>query len=110
MFTATIALLGLLALSRAQDEPTADELLKQSTTAFEAMDFKRAVDLASRAIERDPKLFLGYLLRSMARSNVNDFKGAVSDGTKMIELEPDSSIGYEARAKARYQLNSFEEG
>jgi Flp pilus assembly protein TadD len=64
-------------------------------------DYKRAVELLTKAISAEPKNPEIYSDRGVAYFHLNDKKAALKDMNKSLELEPDYSYRYSSRAFIR---------
>ena len=65
----------------------ARKMFDEGVAAYIKKDFKKSVDLLSRAIKYDPSLALFYVSRGVARLKQEKAREAISDFNRAIELD-----------------------
>jgi lipoprotein NlpI len=102
-----LAVAGLLpALSRGE---TVDDYLRQARQALMDQEPDKALRLADRAIEADPKDARGYLLRGVARAMLRQPAEAIADFDKCIERDPRGAEAYDHRGSEQFKLGRIKE-
>lgn len=69
-----------------------------------------AIDLLNAAIERRPGVKRAYLIRGIAKYQLNDMVGAEADLNVAIEANPRSHEAYLYRAESRFSTQRYNEG
>ncbi len=64
-------------------------------------DYKEAIKLYTKAIDKDPKFAKAYCNRGSARNDMNDEQGALEDCSKAIELDPGYAFAYFVRGYSK---------
>ena len=90
------------------DEESASALADASLEARRAHDLDKAIALATKAIERAPKLAKAWCYRGEARENKGDLQGAIADETRAIELDPTSERAWADRGGARERAGDLD--
>jgi lipoprotein NlpI len=102
-----LLLLAVVALLAA--EPTADELLKEAQAALDRGLLKEADELASRAIEQEPRNARARLFRGLIRERINHHEDAIADFDKAIDLDPKLAEAYDHRGSERFKRGQVAE-
>jgi lipoprotein NlpI len=96
---------------RAQSESKPDtDLLTEVSQASEAGQHQRAVDLASRVIQSDPKRATAYYLRGRGHFCLGKIQESLDDFNKFVELEPAAEVHLWERGITDYFAGKFAEG
>ena len=96
---------------RAAPEPPSlspAELMALAQEKERARDWEGGIDLATRAIELDPKLTRAWAIRAAARGGKGDWDGEIADSTKAIELDPTLAAAWAMRGQARGQRGDWD--
>jgi lipoprotein NlpI len=96
----TLFLFGATATARAD---TPEELRKQATEALDKGDKDKAIELASKAIDADPKDPRGYLFRGTLHGALRHYAEAVADFNKCIEVDPKLADAYQRRGCEQFK-------
>lgn len=72
-------------------------------------DYNTAIDLYSKAIEKNPNVAIYYANRSFAYLKTECFGYALTDASKSVELDKTYVKGYYRRAAAHMSLGKFKE-
>ncbi|CAH2020062.1 unnamed protein product [Acanthoscelides obtectus] len=73
------------------------------------MDFNKAIELYTLAIEKNPNVAIYYANRSFAYLKTECFGYALTDASKAVELDKTYVKGYYRRAAAYMSLGKFKE-
>lgn len=76
---------------------------------FTEQDFNAAIDLYTKAIEKNPNIAVYYANRSFAYLKIECFGYALTDATKAIELDKNYVKGFYRRAAANMSLGKWKE-
>jgi lipoprotein NlpI len=98
--------LGMTATARA-DSP--EELRKQATEALDKGDKDKAMELASKAIDADPKEPRGYLFRGTLHDTLRHHAEAVADFDKCIAIDPKLADAYQRRGCDQFKRGKIAE-
>jgi lipoprotein NlpI len=99
-FIVVFFLLADMAALRAQ---TADELRQQALAAARAQQWKTAVTIMNRLIERNPKDASAYLMRGQFHEAADQYEAAVADFSRVLELEPKQAKVYHLRGGVEFK-------
>jgi lipoprotein NlpI len=88
---------------------TPEELRKQATDAFDKGDKDKAVELATLAIDADPKNPSGYLFRGTLHDALRHHAEAVADFDKCIEIDPKLAEAYQRRGRDQFKRGKVAE-
>jgi lipoprotein NlpI len=91
----------------AQGRTVGEDLLKQATEASERGQHAKALALADKAIEQDPKNIKAYAFRGALQDLLGKHKDAVADFGKAIELDPKLAEAYDRRGSSYFKLGDF---
>ena len=81
-----------------------DRVMRVGQTALYYEDYLVAISHFNRVISAKPYLAQPYLMRAIAKLNLDDYNGALEDATKTIELNPFIPDAYEVRGIAAQNL------
>ncbi len=102
-------------VSSEQDGWTVDQLKSEGNKAFEEGDFRKAVRLYTKGIDRDPSNSALYSNRSASylqaakQMGIDTRAMALRDADKVIELRPDWFKGYSRRGDALFKCERYSE-
>ena len=107
-YTLTFAfvIIGVLAQDRSTNSR---KLYSQGESAYNAGDYKLALEYFNRCISETPGMADAYLMRASTRERLKDLAGANTDYTIFLELEPDQTEALFSRARVRYQLGLYQQ-
>jgi len=81
-----------------------DQVLRVGQNALYFEDYMLSIQYFNRVIQSKPYLAQPYLLRAIAKLNLDDFGGAEADADRAIELNPYLTDAWEVRGVARQNL------
>lgn len=102
------SLLFFCAVSTAQDQ-TADELLKEADAAFKKGEQDKAVALAGKAIDANPKFVPAYLYRAAMLEALAKFKEAIADYDQALKLDAKLPIAWQRRGLVQFKAGNIKE-
>ena len=85
----------------AESSARAGELVALSEERIRACDLERGIATATKAIELDPRLARGWMIRGVARGSKGDWDGEIADETRAIELDPNLALAWANRGNAQ---------
>ena len=102
-FLRPIILLCVLAmsLSGAYAQVNTDQVMRVGQNALYFEDYMLSIQYFNQAIQAKPYLAQPYLLRAIAKLNLDDYEGAEADASKALELNPYLTDAWEVRGVAR---------
>jgi len=106
MPTVALALLHLVVLIHVDDD---HRLLQAARQAWEQGQQEEAVQLATQAIERNPKNPDGALLRGTMLASLRKHALAVKDFDRVLELDPRRAEAHHLRGCERFKLGLFKD-
>jgi len=80
-----------------------EEFQKQAAEALDKGDKAKAIELATKAIELDPKDARGYLFRGKLREAMQQHAEAVADFDKCLERDPKLADAYQRRGCEQFK-------
>ncbi|KAL1512939.1 hypothetical protein ABEB36_002438 [Hypothenemus hampei] len=92
-----------------EDIEEAEKFKTQANECFKKQDFNTAIELYTKAIEKNPYLAVYYANRSFAYLKTECFGYALSDASKAIELDKTYVKGFYRRATANMSLGKWKE-
>lgn len=92
-----------------EDIKIAEKYKSDANESFKKQDFNNAIDLYTKAIEKNPTVAVYYANRSIAYLKTECFGYALTDASKAIELDKSYVKGYYRRAAAHMSLGKFKE-
>jgi len=87
----------------------ADDLSNQADAALAKGQFKEALALADKAVERDPKSPRAHLIRGRIHAVLKKHTEAIADFSRAIELDPKLAAAYDQRGSERFKLGQIKE-
>ncbi len=81
-----------------------DQVLRVGQNALYFEDYMLSIQYFNRVIQSKPYLAQPYVLRAIAKLNLDDFGGAEADAARAIELNPYLTDAWEVRGVARQNL------
>jgi lipoprotein NlpI len=104
---APIVFLTLMAAPVDGSADTAAELRRQAQDAFDKGDRDRAIELATKAVELDPKDLRSHFLRGAIHESMNKHVDAVADFDRCVELDPKYAEAYQHRGCEQFKRSRF---
>jgi len=89
--------------------PSVDELLSRSQVAAAEGKLEQARNLATEAIETDPKNFAAYMVRALLYSRIQQPALAVKDLDQVIKLAPQRAEAYDLRGSEQFKQGKIAE-
>lgn len=86
---------------------SARKMFDEGVAAYVKKDFKRSIDLFSRAIKYDPTLALFHVSRGAANLKIGRLKAAIGDLNQAIKLDAKYARAYHLRGLAYEKLGEF---
>jgi tetratricopeptide (TPR) repeat protein len=74
---------------------------------YDIKDYKRAIILFTKAIEKKPKLEIAYRYRGLCFSELKQYPEASEDITKVIKLNPKNASMYNIRGEIYGYLTQY---
>jgi lipoprotein NlpI len=99
---------AMIARSVLAASPT-DDAIFAARQALARGDAAAALNLASKAVDGDPKDPAPYSARAAIYEARREFGKAVDDYSRVIELSPDSIVAHERRGEDQFRLGHFTE-
>ncbi len=104
----TLALLVIVSGVLAYGD-TVDDYLRQARHALQTHNPDKAVELAGKAIDADPKDARGYLLRGAGYEILRQHDKSIADFTRCIERDPKAADAYDHRGSEQFILGHIQE-
>lgn len=104
-----LALLIVIAAILLARGDTVDDYLRQAQRALMNKQADKAVELAGKAIARDPKDARGYWLRGSGYEALRQHDKAIADFTRCIERDPKLAAAYDQRGSEHFILGQIKE-
>jgi lipoprotein NlpI len=105
--SAALLLAALLPLVARADTP--DEYLQKSRAAWKRGETKEALQLATKAVEADPKNSTGWLLRGSMHEVLGQHDDAVADFDRCLELDPKNADALDHRGSEQFRRGRIAE-
>jgi lipoprotein NlpI len=93
----------------AHGDESSTDLLKQARSAWSAGNRERALEIASRAVDADPKVAPPLLLRGQMLDSLGRFSDAMADLNRCLDLDPRFAEAYDARGSSQFKQGKFAE-
>lgn len=94
-------LVMLLIGAAMQAQVNTEQVLRIGQNALYFEDYMLSIQYFNQAIQAKPYQAKPYLMRAIAKVNLDDYRGAEADATKAIELNPFLPDAWEVRGVAR---------
>jgi lipoprotein NlpI len=104
-----LLLLLMIASTALGAEKTFESLLTQAQEAAQGGDLKKAIALATEAIEANPSNPQGWYYRGLWHEKSNELERAVVDYNKVLAVEPKSAQVFQKRGTVNFKLGHMEE-
>src|SRR5437667_12636557 len=102
--------LGLIfSVAGAAPEKSADELLTQAGVSFAKGHREDAIELATKAIEAEPKNAKAYYVRGRFYAEVRQPQKAVKDLSQALVLDPAAGLAFYHRGEENFKLGRIKE-
>jgi tetratricopeptide (TPR) repeat protein len=72
-------------------------------------EYESAIEIANQVLELDHKNSTAYVLRGIAKRNLERYEEAIEDSTQAIDLDPKNTAAYHSRGIAKRKLEQYEE-
>lgn len=107
----TLWILTFLALAfvRAESQVATDRVMAVGQNALFFEDYVLSIHYFNRVIGAKPYLARPYLLRAIAKLNLDDYTGAERDATEALDRNPFLADAYEVRGVARQNMDRYPE-
>ncbi len=103
--THLVALAALILCAESSySQVNTDQVLRIGQNALYFEDYMLSIQYFNQAIQAKPYMAQPYLMRSIAKLNLEDYNGAEADASKALELNPFLSDAWEVRGVARQNL------
>lgn len=104
-----LIIMVMIGCGRISAQTNADQVLKVGQNALYFEDYILSIQYFNQVIQSKPYLAKPYLLRSIAKLNLEDYAGAEADASRAIELHPYMTDAWEVRGVARQNLGRHAE-
>ena len=74
------------------DLTTPEEYTAEARTLYQNKNYKKAIILLNKAIEKDEKYIDAYIDRAANKSAINDYNGAINDLRKVLLIDSDNTL------------------
>lgn len=81
-----------------------EQMMRIGQNALYFEDYILSIQYFNQVIQAKPYLAQPYLMRAIAKINLDDYRGAEADATKAVELNPFLTDAWEVRGVARQNL------
>jgi len=102
IFTALAVVISFAASAQVNTE----QVMRIGQNALYFEDYMLSIQYFNQAIQAKPYLAQPYLMRAIAKINLDDYAGAEADAAKAIELNPFLTDAWEVRGVARQNLEN----
>ena len=99
----------IFALAGDASEKSADELLTQAGVSFAKGQREDAIELATKAIEAEPKNAKAYYVRGRFYAQVRQPQKAANDFNQALVLDPKAALPYYHRGEENFKLGHIKE-
>src|SRR5438093_6546530 len=90
-------------------ETGSDELLTRAGVSFAKGNRAEAIELATKAIEAEPKDAKAYYVRGRFYAEVQQTQKAIKDFNQALALDPAAALAYYHRATENFKLGRIRE-
>ncbi len=101
-----LALTGFATYAAASAQVNTEQVMRIGQNALYFEDYMLSIQYFNQAIQAKPYLAQPYLMRAIAKINLDDFAGAEADAAKAIDLNPFLTDAWEVRGVARQNLDN----
>lgn len=112
VFTSVLLFLGALALAAvpaiAADNAALEKRFLDANAKVDAGEFHLALEIYNEILEAEPAAGNVWVMRAIAKWNLNDRSGARADLAQAIALHPENTDAYRVRGQLRYQQGDFQ--
>ena len=91
------------------DFKSAEDYLKQGNDKILTGNFKAAIQVFDKAIQKNPKLKEAYIQRGFCYENILQDSLAINDYKKLLSFDPKNTAAFYYMGICRYRQNKFEE-
>src|SRR5881397_2855046 len=98
-----------LAVAGAAPDKSADELLTQAGVSFAKGTREDAIELATKAIQAEPKNAKAYYVRGRFYAEVRQPQKAINDFNQALAFDPKSALPYYHRGEESFKLGRIKE-
>lgn len=104
-----VALCGVVPPAASAKPETVEEVLQQASKAWSAGQRDKALELASRALQTDPKNVGAYYLRGQMHEELGKHETAIADFNKCVQIDPKHAAAYNHRGSEQFKLGRISE-
>ena len=101
-----LALTGFATCAATSAQVNTEQVMRIGQNALYFEDYMLSIQYFNQAIQAKPYLAQPYLMRAIAKINLDDFAGAEADAAKAIDLNPFLTDAWEVRGVARQNLEN----
>ena len=101
-----LILTGFATCAAASAQVNTEQVMRVGQNALFFEDYMLSIQYFNQAIQAKPYLAQPYLMRAIAKINLDDFAGAEADASKAIDLNPFLTDAWEVRGVARQNLEN----
>lgn len=109
MTTNSLILLFVIAFFSSCNFKSADTYLEESKLAVIKEDYRSAINLLNKAIQKNPKLKEAYLQRGLCYENISKKDSAVIDYKTVLNLDPNNTTAWFYTGLCKYSENKLDE-
>jgi len=91
------------------DLNSADTYLKEGHDVGLTGDYKSAIKLFDKAIQKNPKLKEAYIQRGLCYENINQDDKAINDYNTLLSFDPSNTTAFYYIGLCKYKQKNFEE-
>ncbi len=103
ILTRVLVLLWVVASLRAADTDALQDQFESANAKLDNREFQAAIELYNGILEQEPEADNVWIMRALAKWNLQDASGARADLAQALNLAPENSSAYRLRAQIRYQ-------
>ncbi|MBI5773428.1 MAG: tetratricopeptide repeat protein [Verrucomicrobia bacterium] len=109
VFAGGLAALALMVSAAPAAEVNVNDLLRQAHTAYKLDNRPRALALADKAVETEPKNPQTHLFRGNLHSSWREREKAVANFTRALELDASLAAAFQQRGAEHFRLGKIKE-
>lgn len=98
-----------LQTARAADEPTGESLSQEAVKAWNDGKPELAMELATKAIEKEPKEARWWHLRARIHTAKQEYMKTIEDLNEVLKLQPEAAEIYDERGSAHFMAGNVKE-